>query len=211
MKFPGLFTVIFLITSGFGFLSPTPDMTYEFVIEKESQINILGSSNITEFTCCCEDEFTPQRFFYQRLANGSYQFSGAELRVNSDAIDCGGKMINQDMQKTLKADEHPFITIELLEGNVVYRDPTSERDVSKVQATAVMTIAQRSQSRLVTIDMTSIGEQRFRFEGSTTLLLSDFGLEAPRALLGLIKVDDRMIIDFDLIVQLTQPTGNVGQ
>lgn len=187
----------------FSFYRPEK-FTRSFVIEQGTEIKIYGSSNVADFSCCCESSFDPQSCtFYADDVNGTLRFENAQLDVNSQEINCGGKAINRDMQQTLKADKYPFIRIILEEVNL----PKNARHLKKgntllVDALAQIIIAGTAQSNLLQVEVKDLGKQRFIFASNAFIKLSDFGLETPKPLLGLIKVDDRINIDFKLIVQL---------
>ncbi len=187
--------------------SMTPDETdFEssfFVIEKGSQINIFGTSNVTKFTCCCESTFDPQQFTYTKDKSGYIRFKGTDITVSSSEIDCGNKAMNKDMQQTLQAEEFPFIRVVLKE---IYTDTVEDVGIKaspqKIDAVAEITITDVTQSSLISVEAVDLGNNRYNFNSSAVLALSDFGLETPRPLLGLIKVDDNILIDFNLFVNL---------
>lgn len=182
------------------------DGTYEessFTIEKGSQITIFGTSNVAKFSCCCESTFDPKQFSYTVGNAGYIQFNGAEITVNSTDIDCGNKAINKDMQETLESEKYPFIHVVLKE---IYQpsidNVSNTKSVQLINAVAEITITDITQSSMINVEAQYLGKDRFNFSSTTVLALSDFGLEAPKPLLGLVKVDDNIVIDFDLYVNL---------
>jgi hypothetical protein len=195
--------VLLLGATLFSFYRPEKFMRY-FVIEQGTEIKIYGASNVADFSCCCESSFDPQFCtFYADDDNGTFRFENAQLDVNSQEINCGGKAINRDMQQTLKADKYPFIRV-ILEEVTFPQNTTNLKKghTLQVDALAQIIIAGNAQSNLLQVEVKDLGNQRYIFASNAFLKLSDFGLETPKPLLGLIKVDDRITIDFKLIVQL---------
>jgi hypothetical protein len=49
------------------------------------------------------------------------------------------------------------------------------------------------------VEATSLTNGRFRFTGEVPLLMSDFGIKPPKALLGTLKTGDRIVVRFDVV------------
>ena len=178
--------------------------TKVFAIEQGSKITIIGTSNVSTFTCCCESTFQPQTIKYNQSESGDIvTFENASLRVASNEIDCGGSLINRDMQKTLETDNYPFIQVNLIETYFENLKLQWGGDLpERMTALTEITITDVSQSNIIEIEGSYLGEGRYKFMSSAALSLSDFGLQKPTPILGLVKVDDKILIDIQLIVRV---------
>ncbi|MCB0626848.1 MAG: hypothetical protein KDC43_23765 [Saprospiraceae bacterium] len=176
----------------------------EYTITDASKLFLEGTSNVTDFTCNCQESFSPSSFQVQRQAEGRIaSFRNTKLKLQSKKLDCGQKAMNKDMYSTLKADEFPYITIELLQA----KQPTGLRlgecdDWVPMDVQMAITIAGVRQVQWINVKGLQKGRQDFSFQGSKELLMSSFGLTPPRPLLGLIKVDDAITIHLDLAVKV---------
>jgi polyisoprenoid-binding protein YceI len=112
-------------------------------------------------------------------------------------------MMNKDLQRTLKGDEYPQIRIELAQAKQLDDEKLKELGTWATQVVeAGLTIAGVRK----TIDLSVRAQQteagRFRFVSDKNILMTDFGLTPPRALMGTIRVNDLIRIHMDMIVEV---------
>jgi polyisoprenoid-binding protein YceI len=124
--------------------------------------------------------------------------AGARLLVPVDSIDCGSRRMNRDFHEAMEASEHPEIRFELTDARTV----TGSDDGDRIAAEGTLTIAGRS--RIVEISATarSAAHGNYRVLGRKELRMTDFGIDPPTALAGLIRAHDRIVIRFDLLASL---------
>jgi len=173
------------------------------VIDPASQLNLFGSSNINKFKCDCTDQFPRSTLKYNKGKTGtSATFSNAILKIRSAALDCGNKFMNKDMFKTLHGDEYPEIRIELLQ--VKQLNETKSGEWSNQIVEAALTIA--GYRKIIDLNVRALknDEDHFRFVSDKNILMTDFGLIPPKALMGTIKVNDLIRIHMDMIVNVEQ-------
>ena len=171
-------------------------------IEEGSRLFIEGTSNINSFECLCNDRFNPK---HVRVSDDddrkTISFSGTTLALKTAALDCDNSKINKDLCTALKADEYPTINIVLHEASV-HGASVNERDWTDIKATATLTITDQSRKVSLAVKGRKLSGNRFRFVSIKDLQMTDFGIEPPTALFGLIKVRDHIKINFDLIVKV---------
>lgn len=176
-----------------------------FQIAEESKLSIAGSSNVNEFNCDCVQKF-PKTALQMRLSEDGNNavFDHAVLRIQTTKLDCKHKIMNRDMYKTLKAEEHPYITIVLKEAFELPRQPlVNQKSWTSLRAHVVITIAGKSKEKVLDIEAKKIDNNLFRFKSEQVLHMTDFGIDPPTAMLGLIKVDNTITIHLDLVVSIT--------
>jgi hypothetical protein len=178
---------------------------HAFVIEGDSELFIRGASNVNKFTCMCFciEEGRTRTLRMEAAAGGrSVIFQQTRLQLETSALDCGHKGMNNDLYNTLKADAHPLISIELLRASEMGQSLSAGNGAVPIKARAAITIA--GVRREVDIDVqgrqSSAGE--YRFSGSRELLMTDFNIQPPRAMMGLIKVNNEISIHLDLAIRL---------
>ncbi len=174
---------------------------YTIRILPDSRLYLEGSSNVNQFVCDCEQVFPSLTF---NMEGGSPQnkasFLDTRLQLITKNLDCGNRGMNRDLYKTLKADEFPQIVFALRSVNPLpdFTNPGEQR----VTTEASLTIAGQSRPVDLEVKARPLGDQSFHFVSQKTIKMSDFGIEPPTALMGLIKVDDEITIHFDLKVGL---------
>jgi len=187
----------------FAFSFPVKTKTLQFTIDDASTLSIEGSSSVNSFNCGCEEDFKQYCCSLNEQDNSStIHFVNTELEVKARSFDCGGKVINRDMQSALKSKKHPNIKIALQE--VVLAKPGLFQRVCDewitLKAKTEITIAGTSQLVELNIRAKELQSKQYRFMGSKELLMTDFGIEPPRPMMGLIKVHDEITINLDFVV-----------
>ena len=185
-------------------LSP-PSYEYgEYILGTSSVLKITGKTNINVFFCSLQSKFSKESFSYRTNPNTPIiRFANTVLKIPTKEMDCRKKIITKDLHKTLEADEFPFITIELkevLNQDYYTSDPLDNQDVFLAKINITITDVSRSVS--IPVSVTRKDTFSFRISGSTNIKLSDFGIQAPKAMMGLIKIKNTIDIEFDLEVIL---------
>lgn len=169
-------------------------------IEEGSRLFIEGTSNINSFECLCNDRFNPKNV---RVVvddeRKSITFSRTTLALKTATLDCDNTKINRDLCVALKADVYPTINIVLHEASIL-GSSVNDRDWTDIKATATLTITDQSRKVVLAVKGRKLSGNRFRFVSVKDLMMTDFGVEPPTALFGLVKVRDHITINFDLIV-----------
>lgn len=165
-------------------------------ITDESKLSIKGKSNVNEFQCESEHELHQDSLnYYYRVSGDTVLVEGVQLNLEIDQFDCGKRAINKDFRSTLKYEEYPFIEIILNE--LVISDSTS---LIPKEAKVTIRIAGEERNYTVPLNTFSSREESFTVGGHKILRMTDFGLKPPSPMFGLIKVQDKLDIQFDLVI-----------
>lgn len=182
-----LINLLFMLSLGF-FMST--NNSADVHINKGSQITISGKSNVNKFSCAYTIQIAEGcQIVNYNVFNNIITLSNAEIKLKSEAFDCGGRMINKDFKKLMKSDEYPNIIITLTQIN-------SKENHFNVDA--MIEIA--DQINLYTFSI--IPQHGNNYKGNLELNINDFDMEAPVKLLGAIKVDPNINIEFDLNLEI---------
>jgi hypothetical protein len=180
-----------------GAWMPT-DEQIGFVLQPGSQVWIEGTSSVNQFTCRATD----------LAGNGYLSGSGIpmyasstvkrpqiDFRVPVAEFDCGKKRMNKDLYKALKSNHFPEIQYTLESVDFV----AEEQGYYRMQVTGRMTIAGTERALSMDVSSRRLPNGHYRASGTHALLMTDFDIEPPTALLGLIKTRNRIVIGFDFV------------
>jgi len=195
-----------VLSWGFVPFVPPALLGLKYTIEKESSLSIRGTTNINSFECFSKQTFKEQSVRLQvDGASRKVIFKNAQLLLRVDGLDCDNSKMNEDLYDALDSEDFPFIVIELHEADL--KEGLSADGWSRISVRASLTIA--GKTRRVYID--AKGQQkeadRFRFIAEHWIRMTDYGVDPPTALLGLIKVRDDIAIDFDVVARVTAETA----
>lgn len=166
-------------------------------LAEESQLWIEGSSSVNTFTC--DAGTIDGTGFLETEASPDSREAVAELTVPVQQFDCGKSRMNQDLYDALKAKTYPQIRFRLSKAELAAPTTDTGAYPLPLRVTGRLTIA--GEERPVTLAVQ--GHQQpngtYQATGSLPLLMSDFGVDPPTALLGLIKAHDAITVHFNLI------------
>lgn len=183
-------------------------LSYSLV--KGSRVFIDGVTNVRDFHCVSGAFFSGLRASFLPVDSGSVlEFSQADLSVDIASLDCGGRGINRDLFRILRASDYPSILIRLRELTLISGAPWGSSPRGVMQAKVLLTLLGCTRSLCFLVQGTREPEAVLRARGCVVIYLSDFGIQPPRALFGTIRVRDAVRVTFDLRLRLeAPPSGN---
>lgn len=163
------------------------------IITSDSSLVVRGTTNVSTFSCV----FNINKFKNPIQVN--YYMDGDKMAFNKTALiletscfDCGGKAINSDFQKILKSDKYPQITLFL-------------KEISQIENTldfqALVNIDVAGITKTYKIPVKFKKNNDMLITGNLAISAADHNLEMPNKLFGLIYVNDKIEIYFQLTIQ----------
>ena len=171
----------------------------------ESRMWIEGTSTVDRFACM------NTRFEVALRIDGAAAERetrtgavSAEALLPVTSFDCGHRRMNHDLQEALRAEAHPYIRYELdqlrpLESGDA--DPSWQH----FRATGQVTVAGVTRRVEQVLQARRLDNGRLRATGSVELRMTDFGIEPPSTLFGLIRAEDTIVVVFDLWAEAEPP------
>jgi len=122
--------------------------------------------------------------------------------------DSGG--MDRDMQSALNVKQHPSIEFVFQQLQQTASQWNSQNTQASLKLRIVGTLYMAGVGRPITMDVIVKRDSRGHFlaHAQTALLMTDFGMTPPGALLGLIKANDQVLVVFDLdLILVDHPPG----
>lgn len=210
-----LFCVLIVMSVGVGSVLPTYAQERALTVHSASRFWIQGEATTHNFTCrvnVVEGRATlpPERAARSSVDGQSLRDEGQQpeviVRVPVRAFDCGRRRMTDDLQETLEMEAHPEIRFELVHARV--GAPTDAAGTWRaIRVLGTLTIA--GTKRLVNLEAKghAIDENRFRVRGCRLIRMTDFSIEPPTKAFGLVKVKDRVVVQFDLFAHVPSETS----
>jgi hypothetical protein len=167
------------------------------------RISIAGSSNIHEYAAST----TAVRVTRVQLASGvagptfwdDIAKPGAieafEIAVQAASLSSPKEGLDKNMHKALKAKEHEDITFRLRRLEPRPGSPGALRGIGMLQIAGV--------EREVAIDITTERKDAtLKVRGEVQLLMTDFGIAPPKAMLGMLKTDPKVTVTFETVLAI---------
>lgn len=196
---------ILITIATFLFLSAVSvDAQVRFLpVPQESRLWIEGTAKPVDFVCTSEnvDGFGLVRSqapnepgIVMAASRGETEI---EVRIPVQRMDCGKARMNRDFRNALKADQYDEIIFRF---NYAERDDANENAIRFI-VTGDLTVAGVTRTVEVPVDGVQMQDESFRIRGQRTIRMTDFNVEPPTALMGLIQADDELTVHFDILVK----------
>jgi hypothetical protein len=158
----------------------------------QSYLKIKGKTNVSTFECefnmdVLSDSMTVSYFDH----DNHLKFNKASLTLPNLEFSCGGKAIDKDFNKLLNTDKFPEIVL-------ILKEITPNDASSSVNATVDIMICNVVNTYTVPVSVSS--SDQIQIDGRLPLNIKDFNLTAPSKVMGLIKVNPEIEIEFSLNV-----------
>lgn len=169
------------------------------VVLPESQVRIDGQSTLDRFTCHADTirgEGVLTGTGVVPIAVRSSADATARLEIPVASFDCGNRQMNADLYRSLKATAHPVIRYTL---DAVTRLDTLPKDGFQLDVTGRLTLAGVTRSVTTTVIARRVARDRWTARSTLPLRMTDFGVDPPTALFGLIRAHDAFTVRFHLV------------
>ena len=177
-----------------------------YIPDASSKLWIEGRSNVNEFECQANQYFgeasiidSDDQVEFQR-EDQERVFLQVEIRV--DGFECGRNRMNRDLQEALKSSEFPEITF-IFDSAEILEMPSEQDQAFQLEVRGSLTVAGNTRDIRFNTRAYFLEPHKVRALGKTTIKMSDFDVVPPTALMGLIKADDELSVNFDLIASET--------
>lgn len=162
------------------------------ILTSESSLLVKGTTNVNTFSCAFNiNKFKNPIHVMYKLEDAKMKFTKTALVLETNCFDCGGKAINSDFQSILKADKYPQITLLLKE--------ITNFESADIQAVIDIQIAGVTNSYKIPVKLKK--GNVIQILGDLNLSLANFNIKPPKKFLGLIAVNDKIDINFQLAVK----------
>ncbi|MEK7256807.1 MAG: YceI family protein [Bacteroidota bacterium] len=181
--------------------------TSTYHIAAGSSLKLEGKTNINQFTCGCKQQFAPQEFRAEWSGDkNTLAFTETVLKLKIQTFDCGNKLMNKDLYKTLNAEANPNISIEIKKASFYECNPLDANTGKwvKLKVLSKITLNGKSNDYWLDIIAQKTASDKFRFIGAKKINMSEFGITPPSPFMGMIKVADEIKIDIDLNIRVEE-------
>lgn len=164
-----------------------------------NRVSLAGTSNIHAYTAST----TAARIVRLQVASGVLGGHGwdevltpgaleaFEISIPAATLSSPKEGLDKNMHKALKVDEHPNITFRLSRFEAA--------DAGAMRGIGVLHIAGVERDVVLTL-RTQRTEATLTVTGEVQLLMTDFGITPPKAMLGMLKTDPKVTVRFETVL-----------
>lgn len=188
MKTSKLKIVAFVILLLAGFTSNAQVFTLD---NSQSSMVVYGTSNIHDWEINAEN----QKGLIEISKEDQIQLSKLQITVKTESLKSGKKGMDKNTFKALKTDKYKDVEFELNKAEIL-----TKVGENKYQVTIAgdLSVAGIKRQKSITTTITNNSE-KIVLSGSVELVMTDFNIEPPTALLGTIKTGDAVTLKFTAV------------
>lgn len=156
----------------------------------ESKLRLNGDSSLKKYSAATS--VLELRGLAKAVSNAALKFTPTEVSMRLEVKDLksGDGTLDKHMYEALKSEKFQAIEMKL--------DKFQFNDQNSATASGLLSVA--GETRPVELQLKiSIDGDRIIISGSKTLLMTDFGIEPPKMMMGALKTRNEIEIIFDVI------------
>jgi hypothetical protein len=186
--------------AGFSFKDDSAFLLHRFIVQPSSSLTINGKTNVNSFQCGIKYYSGKDTLVLRE--GGRLQkpvFIKGSVALKASLFDCGMQVMTNDFCNTIKSNQYPEVVIDFKSFEKV---PDYDAKKEKFKGTMAISLAGASKefSLLCSIQPQSSGV--IHLSGKRKFLFSDFNLEPPKKMMGMIKTEDELNVHFNLVLLL---------
>jgi polyisoprenoid-binding protein YceI len=166
-------------------------------VSPESKLWIEGGSNLHGWSCkasSIDAMIDVDEAFLK--SNTPTLLKKVQVKVPVRNLKCGHGGMDNNLYKALKADEAPEISYILGTFDVI----PGASDSFTVKSVGTLKIAGTEKTVNMDVAASKLPDGSLRAEGELPLLMTDFGVKPPTAMLGTLRTDNKVTVKFTLLV-----------
>jgi hypothetical protein len=190
--------LIFLFSSGFIMSDAT--LVHRFIVLPTSKLSIDGKTNVNSFTCAiAKYAGTDTLVLHEGGKNVRPVFVKGSVALDASTFDCGMAIMTSDFRKTIQSDVYPAIVIDFISFE---RTPTYKPGEENFKC--ILKISLAGVTRVFEVDcyIETKPNGLIHLQGGRQFAFADFGLKPPTRMMGTIKVQEDLKVQFHLVLKL---------
>jgi hypothetical protein len=182
-----------------AFTIESPVLRHRFIVQPSSKLIISGKTNVNSFECstlyCGKDTLV------LREGGPGYKpvFEKGYVGLDASAFSCGMKLMTNDFSKTIKANEHPSIVIDFISFE---RVPVYGCTEETFKGRLKISLAGITNSFDINCSIEVKSNGLIHLKGGRNFVFADFNLTAPTHMMGVVKVNEELDVNFHLVLKL---------
>lgn len=171
--------------------------TFYLTVQPPSSLTINGKTNVNKYTCTIASYSGSDTLVMEGERGKGVIFSKGAVKLVATEFDCNMKVITKDFQKTIDVEKFPHIIINFISFG---QEPTFQATEEKFKGKITLSLAGKSKPVELRCAIKKDEKGDFHLIGRKDFTFSDFELKPPTKVMGAIKVQEKITVNFHLVV-----------
>jgi hypothetical protein len=124
-------------------------------------------------------------------------FYSVEIIIPVKKMRSGDEKLDNNLYEALKAEDHPDLIYRMTDDSVI----AGGRDSLTLQTTGTLVVSGKEKVIEMTVTIYKIHDSTLSISGKKELFMTDFDVDPPSMMLGLLKTDNKVVIAFDVLIR----------
>lgn len=183
-----------LLGSGYG---QENKIVHRLAIHPSSTVSIDGKTNVNKYDCAIAGyKGSDTLLLTAERGKGAY-FKRGLAKLDASAFECNMKVITKDFAETIQSDKHPYIEINFISFE---RVPKYEATEEKFKGKLTIELADVAVPCEVRCSIVKDEKGLIHLRGRHNFKFSDFKLQPPSKMMGMVKVEEKITVNFHLVL-----------
>lgn len=199
MKIKVLLFLILLAMTGLALPRERGVLVHRLIVQPSSKLIIDGKTNINSFRCAITQYCGRDTLELREGLGRKPVFTKGYVGLEASRFDCGMQVMTQDFWETVNSRKYPIVSIEFISFEKIPRF-----DCGAQVFQGALKISLSGVTREYDVNCTIETEETglIHLKGGRVFTFSDFNLEPPVKMMGLIKVQEKLEVNFHLVLLL---------
>ena len=180
--------------------------TVRLTVRPESKLWLEGTSNLHAWSCKAtaldaavdvDASYTTTDVARGGISGAAALVKRVEAKVPVRSLKCGHDGMDKNLYKALKAGDASEVHYILGTFNVV---PGGTKDSVTVEVAGTLTVADVERPVTMSVTAERLDDGAVRTRAAVPILMTDFGIKPPTALLGTLRTGNKVFVKFELLV-----------
>ena len=172
--------------------------TFYLAVQPVSTLTVQGKTNVNKYACAIDRYMGSDTLVIKGEKGKGATFTKGVVKLQATEFDCNINVITKDFQNTIDAETFPYIVIDFAS---FAQEPTFQTTEEKFKGKLTLSLAGKSKSVEIRCAIKKDEKGDFHLTGHKNFTFSDFGLKPPSKMLGTIKVQEKITVNFHLVLQ----------
>jgi hypothetical protein len=170
--------------------------TMKWIVLKGSTVKVNGSTNINKFVCTVADYASSDTItcFPGKTNKNAIAMTG-QMEVPVLNFDCANKFMTKDLLKTLQQKDHPNLCINFIS---MERYPLLQTAPEAINGWVNIELAGVKKELAINYNISMDDQGIIDMTGMQSICFSDFGLQAPRKMGGMVRASNTIEVKFSI-------------
>jgi polyisoprenoid-binding protein YceI len=170
-----------------------------FNIQPGSELSLNGTSTLHSYECSAESLAGTIVCDTATLAKTSTDSTvlNANVKIPVKGLHNSSDGLTKNMAEALKGDDYPVISFVLTQCSAA-PDSAGKPGVRNIDAKGNLTIAGKTLPIEIPVSLSRADSGAYRLQGTRDLLMTDYGVDPPSFMFGVMKTNPKVVITFNL-------------